>query len=301
MGGLYMVTITSGVGTCVSTATVNVTINETPIAFAPAVPAICAGNTLNLSSSNTNSAITSGLSYLWSGPSGYTSATQNPSRTSATVGMGGLYMVTITSGVGTCVSTATVNVTINVLPTLSFTPPTICAGTATTLTPTSNATTFAWSGGATGTSLSISVSPTVPTAYTLTVTNSLTPACSVTQTYWIDVKALPAVEFTTIASSCLGKSSQGNGQLMLNKYRTNEQVSWNIGSSYVGTPTSTTFAAVPPGGVFKTGLPDTAADYTVRVQNSTTFCYKDYTAPMPTANCPCPVGYCEPATIVKTK
>ncbi len=295
MSGIYTVTITSATGGCTSTATVNVTVNQTPIASATG-DVKCVGATVNLTSSNTNAAITTGLSYSWSGPNSFTSNAQNPTITNVTAAAAGVYTVTITSATGGCTSTATVNVTINPLPTATLTAPAVCAGTTTVLAPTglSNAATFLWSTGAT--TSSISVNPTEPTGYTLTITSASSPACSITRTVWLDVKPLPTAEVTVIPSSCIGSISQNNGQLMLNKYKDSDQVAY--GSPISATPT---FVNVPAGGIFATGLANTAATYTIRLKNTITSCTNDFTATMTVTVCPCPAGYCEPATVVKTK
>jgi hypothetical protein len=295
MSGIYTVTITSATGGCTSTATVNVTVNQTPIASATG-DVKCVGSTVNLTSSNTNAAITTGLSYSWSGPNSFTSNAQNPTITNVTAAAAGVYTVTITSATGGCTSTATVNVTINPLPTATLTAPAACAGTTTVLAPTglSNAATFLWSTGAT--TSSISVNPTEPTGYTLTITSASSPACSITRTVWLDVKPLPTAEVTVIPSSCIGSISQNNGQLMLNKYKDSDQVAY--GSPISATPT---FVNVPAGGIFATGLANTAATYTIRLKNTITSCTNDFTATMTVTVCPCPAGYCEPATVVKTK
>ncbi len=295
MGGIYTVTITSATGGCTSTATVNVTVNQTPVASATG-DVECVGSTVNLTASNTNASITSGLTYSWAGPNGFTSNTQNPAITNVTAAAGGVYTVTVMSGTGGCTSTATVNVTINPLPTATLTAPATCAGATTVLAPSglSNAATFLWSTGAT--TSSISVNPTVPTGYTLTITSASSPACSITRTVWLDVKALPTAEVTVIPSSCIGSVSQSNGQLMLNKYKDSDQVAY--GSPISATPT---FTSVPAGGIFASGLPNTAATYTIRLKNTITNCTNDLTATMTVTVCPCPAGYCEPATVVKTK
>lgn len=92
---------------------------------------ITAGGTINLTS-------TGGGTYAWSGPSSFVSTLQNPSRTSATTAMAGVYTVTVTNS--GCTSTATTSVTIlsnnnlgidcSLIPTLSFTNPTLISGTA---------------------------------------------------------------------------------------------------------------------------------------------------------------------------
>lgn len=83
---------------------------------------------------------------------------------------------------------------------------------------------------------------------------------------------------------------------MLNKYKDSDQVAY--GSPISATPT---FVNVPAGGIFATGLANTAATYTIRLKNTITSCTNDFTATMTVTVCPCPAGYCEPATVVKTK
>lgn len=291
---LYTVTVTDGNG-CTSTATVNVTVNETPIASATG-DVECVGSTVNLTSSNTNTAITSGLTYVWSGPNSFASTEQNPVITNVSVAANGIYTVTVTSGIGGCTSTATTTITVNPLPTATLTAPAPCAGATTVLTPTglSNAETFSWNTGAT--TSTISVNPTIPTAYILTITSGSSPACSITKTLWLDVKPLPTAEVIPIPSLCLGSVSQNNAKLMLNKYHDSDQVAY--GSPIAASPT---FGAIPVGGIFATNLPNIATTYTIRLQNTVTNCTNDITATMPVVDCPCPAGYCEPATIIKTK
>ncbi|MDQ3110806.1 MAG: T9SS type A sorting domain-containing protein [Bacteroidota bacterium] len=91
MTGTYSVTAT--VGICTSSAgTVAVTVSAIPSApTASSNTPVCQSATLNLTASTV-----SGASYSWTGPSGFSSSTQNPSRTGATVGMAGTYSVTAT-------------------------------------------------------------------------------------------------------------------------------------------------------------------------------------------------------------
>ncbi|MCC7150097.1 MAG: T9SS type A sorting domain-containing protein [Saprospiraceae bacterium] len=122
MSGNYIVNVTSAQG-CSSSANVNVTVNPLPIATASASPAsVCEGQSINLSA-------TGGGSYAWSGPGGWTSNMQNPTRSNATLAMTGTYTVTVTSGAG-CASVASVDVTVNPLPVASAKadPNPICSG-----------------------------------------------------------------------------------------------------------------------------------------------------------------------------
>src|SRR5205085_7901062 len=70
----------------------------------------CEGATIALST-----AFVSGATYAWTGPNGFTSAQQNPTRSSATTADAGTYSVTIT--VNGCTSAAgTTNVVVNATP-----------------------------------------------------------------------------------------------------------------------------------------------------------------------------------------
>ncbi len=137
--GSYTVTVT-GAGGCTATAQTTVTVNESVVASASSNTAICAGNTLNLSSTPS-----SGTSYQWSGPNSFSSASQNPSISSVTVSAAGIYTVTVTL-IGGCTGTAQTTVTINPLPTVTIgsnTP--ICAGSSLNLT-SGGGTGYSWSG-----------------------------------------------------------------------------------------------------------------------------------------------------------
>src|SRR5207253_559006 len=71
---------------------------------------VCAGTPINLTSSG-------GTGYSWSGPSGYSSAVQNPVIASAQATNAGVYTVTVTTAAG-CKATNTVNVSV-ITPTIS--------------------------------------------------------------------------------------------------------------------------------------------------------------------------------------
>jgi hypothetical protein len=102
--GTYTITVTNASG-CTSTASVAVTVNALPTATASNNSPICSGLTLNLTGGGVGT-------YLWAGPSGYSSTAQNPSIPSATASMTGTYMITVTNANG-CTSTATTSVTVN--------------------------------------------------------------------------------------------------------------------------------------------------------------------------------------------
>jgi len=137
--GIYTVTVTSAQG-CTAIKTVNVSVNLSPTATIGATPnPICSGNTLQLSSGG-------GSTYAWSGPGGFSSNLQNPTRTNIQVSQGGTYTVTVTSAQG-CPDTKTVNVTVNQTPTptIGATPNPVCVNDILYLTSSGGAS-YLWSG-----------------------------------------------------------------------------------------------------------------------------------------------------------
>lgn len=95
--GSYIVSATFN--GCTSKDTVAVVVNQ-----APAKPTVggntpvCTGKNINLTASSS----TIGVSYSWTGPNGFTSPMQNPSRTAITMADSGYYVATAT--LGSCIS-----------------------------------------------------------------------------------------------------------------------------------------------------------------------------------------------------
>ncbi|RYE22062.1 MAG: hypothetical protein EOP51_14095, partial [Sphingobacteriales bacterium] len=124
----YTVTATYSNG-CTNTSSQLITVNPTPTATTSVSAEICAGNPISLSS------LSVADMYAWSGPNGFTSNLQNPTIAGASSAMSGQYSLTVSSS-SNCSSTATTNVVVNALPTISVTPiaPTICLGQSASLT-----------------------------------------------------------------------------------------------------------------------------------------------------------------------
>jgi|GEM_PF-5457050 len=104
----------------------------------------CTGSTLNLTSNF--SGLTSGVSYNWTGPNGFTSNQKNPSITNVTATNAGIY--TVTADNGTVTAKQTQNVTINPIPDLNpVNSQTLCNGALTNAVPFSSNTapvTYTW-------------------------------------------------------------------------------------------------------------------------------------------------------------
>lgn len=166
-GGPFVLVVTNPTNGCTSSATATPVQNTNPPGATASGGALtCATPSLTLAGGSP----TTGVTYRWNGPNGYTSTQQNP-----TVSVAGNYILTTTNPTNSCTSTATAVVSPNnTAPGASATGGAItCANTSVTLTGTSGTTgvSYAWSGPNNFTSNQ--QNPTVSAAgtYTLVVTN----------------------------------------------------------------------------------------------------------------------------------
>ncbi len=184
----YTVTVTSGI--CTSTSSVLVTFNPKPnTTITPSKTAVCNGGAIALTA---NPAGGSGFMYNWSG-AGLSGVTQLVNFTPQSTGA---YTVTVTNSAG-CTATATQNLTVHDLPTVSPTAAqtSVCLGASSSLN--ANAAigtsfTYNWSSnpfGFTSTSATPSISPTANTTYSVVVTNNNN--CSSTGSVSINVNDAP--------------------------------------------------------------------------------------------------------------
>jgi PKD repeat protein len=189
--GTYSVsmTATNGAGSNTVTQTNSVTVNPTPVVTSTN-QTICTGSSATLVATGS----IAGGTYAWSGGQTGNSITVSPAATTS-------YTVTYTaSGCTSAASTSTV--TVNAVPTVTSTNQTICIGSAATLTATGSVAggTFAWSGGQTGNS--ITVSPTATTSYTVTYTANGCTSTAATSTVTVNNNTTPT--FTQVAAICSG-------------------------------------------------------------------------------------------------
>ena len=89
----------------------------------------CVGETIQLSANGQ-----AGATYSWTGPGGFTSAQQNPTRPNCTMAMAGTYTCTISLGGAT--NSATTQVVVYPQPTANFQYTSVCKGTPTQFTST---------------------------------------------------------------------------------------------------------------------------------------------------------------------
>ncbi len=141
--GTYSVTLTSSSGCIGSPGTILVAVNNPPAT--PVISSnstLCSGAALNLRSDTIAWA-----TYSWTGPNGFTSATQDPTLSNATTSETGTYTLSVNNG---CAGTpVTLNVQVNptpLAPVVGSNSP-ICVGATLNLTSTSLAgATYSWTG-----------------------------------------------------------------------------------------------------------------------------------------------------------
>ena len=205
--GIYSAYVT--VSGCTSaTANTNVVVNPTPATpTAGSNSPVCAGNTLNLTSTTVV-----GASYVWSGPNGFTSTLQNPSITGVTTAASGSYsLYAVALGCTSATANATVAITpLPASPVVSSNTP-ICQGNTINLTSnTITGATYSWS-GPNGFASSLQ-NPTIASATTnmsgtysaYVVVNSCTSATANTNVVVNPTPAAPVIASNT--PICQGKA-----------------------------------------------------------------------------------------------
>jgi gliding motility-associated-like protein len=146
-------TVVGSSGACKDSSVVTINVNPLPIVTVNAAT-VCAGNSATLNAGGAST-------YIWSTTQIGNSISVSPASTTP-------YTVTGTDANG-CISQQTTTVTVNALPMVNATSPSVCQGSFTIITA-SGATTYTWSTTQTGNS--ISVSPVSNTSYTVLGTDA---------------------------------------------------------------------------------------------------------------------------------
>ncbi|MFN3851578.1 MAG: hypothetical protein ACK4NY_19225 [Spirosomataceae bacterium] len=196
--GIYTLTVT--LNGCTTTATTSVNVKPLPTASASSNSPICENTTLNLTGNGT-----AGSTYLWSGANGFNSTLQNPSISSATPAMSGVYTLTVT--MNGCTSTATTNIIIRDLPIASASSNTpICEEQPLNLSAVTNSgATYSWNGpnGFNSTLQNPSITNTTvgnSGIYSLTV--AFPSGCSASATTNIIIRDLPIASASSNTPIC---------------------------------------------------------------------------------------------------
>jgi len=187
--GTYSVTATDANG-CEATSAVILTSTESPTIDIESNSPVCVGSDIYITSSVNGG--TPPYNYIWVGPGGYSSSSQNISRTSATLAMGGIYGVTVTDSKG-CTAVAFTSVAVNPNPTVSASSSSpVCGGSSINLISIANGGTspytYSWSGPAGFTStmqnpIRVNANPGMNGTYTVTIT---------------DIKGCSAIDYTVV-------------------------------------------------------------------------------------------------------
>jgi gliding motility-associated-like protein len=200
--GVY--TLIASAGSCTASITASVTVNALPTPTIGSNSPVCDGQVLNLTSGG-------GVTYSWSGPSGFISTNQNPSVAVASASNAGTYTVLVTDA-NTCTNVASTSVTINPLPSITVNSPTVCLNQTINLTA-SGGTGYLWIGPNSFTSTT--QNPAIPNAqlsangqYTVFVTDANT--CTNVAVATVSVYPLPTPAITS-NTPCVGATLLLNG------------------------------------------------------------------------------------------
>lgn len=189
-------TVTVNLNGCTATDGVLVTVNAAIVADAGNTASICSGDSTQLNASG-------GSTYLWSPATGLSCTNcQNPQAAPAVTTT---YTVLVSNGSCTP-ATDVVTVTVNPIPVASISGDNlVCSGSPSILTA-SGGTTYVWAPSG-ATTPSISVSPTLPTTYTVTAT---TAGCSDTATFSVGILTTEVVNAWPDTSILIGTTVQLN-------------------------------------------------------------------------------------------
>ena len=185
----------------------NINIKNNVVATAPPTASIaaassgCSGTSITFTSQATNSP----TSWTWSipGATPASSTLQNPTVTYPTAGT---YTITLvaTNSIGSSAPSTKV-ITIGSAPSISSTSTLSCGGSAVTLNASGPVTTYSWSNGATG--ATITVNPTSTTSYTVYGSNG--PGCSGISVSTVSVNPTPTLVAIS-ATICAGATATLN-------------------------------------------------------------------------------------------
>ncbi len=189
-------TLLASAGTCTAMTTAVVTINALPNPTMASNSPVCVGTPINFTGNG-------GVSYSWSGPAGFTDATQNPTIAVSTMANNGTYTLTVTDANG-CVNSTTKPVVVNAQPVVSANGGTACENSNTNLTA-SGGVSYLWSGpgGFTSASQNPVVLATAAAVGQYTVLVTSASGCTNTAMATIGINPIPTPNIVTNSPICI--------------------------------------------------------------------------------------------------
>jgi gliding motility-associated-like protein len=195
--GTYTITLTADNGGCIDTAQFAITLSQPTVTPQfTAADSVCTQQQVSFSNGSAGA-----ISYEWSFGDGNTSTLPNPQHAYSTAGTYNVELIAINS----C-DTDTVSQTVTVFsyPSVSISGNNpICQGQSLTLTA-SGANNYQWSGGTSGTTSSVTISPSATTGYTVTSVNGV---CSDSAFATVQVNPLPVINISGSTTVCEGQST----------------------------------------------------------------------------------------------
>ncbi|MBK7666110.1 MAG: gliding motility-associated C-terminal domain-containing protein [Sphingobacteriaceae bacterium] len=253
-------------GVCAAdTATITINVLQSPqnVTATNSGTLTCLTTSVDLFGSTTSTNVV----YQWSGPSSYTSTTQNPTG----ITVGGVYTLSVIDLANGCITTATTAIITNTAgPTVSLT----STGTITCISNTVNisvsstvaAVTYTWSGPSSFTSTATSFSTSVGGVYTV---SAFDPAsnCTSTNTVAATTDTFVAITATIIPATCTGTVTDNNGTILVSNFTNpSDKYDFVTGLTYTGSATYATATIIPATGTITTALgnPLVNTPYTIR-------------------------------------
>jgi gliding motility-associated-like protein len=234
LGNAGTYTLTTTLGFCSSSNTTTVFVKQTPpVPVVPAILPLCSGATLNLSATDTI-----GANYVWSGPQGFTSTTENPTLVDVDTAATGVYSVyAILNGCPSIDATVAVLVDSTPAPLTVGSNSPICQYSTLSLTAstTTGGVTYFWSGP--NFYSSTAQNPTIDSANTVNAGSYLVVAsrgsCSDSARVGVVVDSVPIIQIIAVVNAipiCSGTNVLLES--VFTPYNTGDSVKWTGPNGY---------------------------------------------------------------------
>ncbi|MBO7617732.1 MAG: PKD domain-containing protein [Bacteroidales bacterium] len=249
----------------------------------------CVGETIHLSVNAQD-----GATYNWTGPAGFNSNQQNPTRPNCTLNMAGIY--TCTTTVGTQSTSDTTNVVIYPDPTADFNYTTVCVGNATQFNSTSTTNppgqqinSYQWNfgDGQTGTGQNTSHTYAQAGSYQVTLTVATGGHCIDQITKTVNVFGQPTSNFT-FTSVCKGNPTQFTSTATAPSGQQISSYQWNFGDGQTGSGQTVSHTYAQAG--------DYQVTHTVDIGGGS--CNDQITQTVPVYATPVPSATAQPGTVI---